>query len=120
MQRKAKSPARWRRLPHRGPCRAAFRVAVEGANADMVRKNNDAAVWLVDGFKPSAVAKGAIDTIENGALSAPSTVWRGFIDGAISKNVPDYLLGKKSAVETLQKIEADYRVSAKEAGLLKG
>ena len=98
---------------------AAFRVAVEGANADMVRKNNDAAVWLVDGFKPSAVSKGAIDTIENGAPSAPSTVWRGFIDGAVSKNVPDYLLGKKTAVETLQKIEADYIVSAKEAGLLK-
>ena len=98
---------------------AAFRVAVEGANADMVRKNNDVAVWLVDGFKPSAVAKGAIDTIENGAPSAPSTVWRGFIDGAIAKNVPDYLLGKKSAVETLQRIDADYRVSAKEAGLLK-
>ena len=98
---------------------AAFRVAVEGANADMVRKNNDVAVWLVDGFKPSAVAKGAIDTIENGAPSAPSTVWRGFMDGAFSKNVPDYLLGKKSAIETLQKIEADYRVSAKEAGLLK-
>ena len=98
---------------------AAFRVAVEGAGADMVRKNNDVAVWLIDGFKPSAVAQGAIDTIENGAPSAPSTVWRGFIDGAISKNVPDYLLGKKSAVETLQKIEADYRVSAKEAGLLK-
>ena len=98
---------------------AAFRVAVEGANADMVRKNNDIAVWLVDGFKPSAVAKGAIDTIENGAPSAPSTVWRGFIDGAIAKNVPDYLLGKKSAVETLQRIDADYRVSAKEAGLLK-
>ena len=98
---------------------AAFRVAVEAVNADLVRKNNDVAIWLVDGYKPSAIAKGGIDTIENGALPAPSTVWRGFIDGAIAKNVPDYLLGKKSAVETLQQIEADYRVSAKEAGLLK-
>ena len=98
---------------------AAFRIAVEGANTEMVKKNNDLAVWLIEGFKPSAVAKGAIDTIENGAPSAPSSVWRGFIDGAVSKNVPDYLLGKKTAVETLQKIEADYRLAAKEAGLLK-
>ena len=98
---------------------AAFRVAVEGINADVVKKNNDVAVWIVDGYKPSAMAQGAIDTVDNGAPTAPSTVWRGFIDGAISKNVPDYMLGKKSAVETLQKIEADYRVSAKEAGLLK-
>lgn len=98
---------------------AAFRVAVEGINADVVKKNNDVAIWIVDGYKPAGMAQGAIDTIDNGAPSAPSTVWRGFIDGAISKNVPDYMLGKKSAVETLQKIEADYRVSAKEAGLLK-
>ena len=37
---------------------AAFRIAVEGANADMVKKNNDVAVWLIDGFKPSAVCQG--------------------------------------------------------------
>jgi hypothetical protein len=33
--------------------------------------------------------------------------------------VPDFLLGKKTAKETLAKMEADYTVAAKEAGLLK-
>ena len=98
---------------------AAFRVALEGADKEMVEKNNDVAVWLIEGYKPGALAKGAIDTIENGAPPAPSTAWRGIIDGAISKNVPDFLLGKKTAEQTLQAIEADYTTSAREAGLLK-
>ena len=98
---------------------AAFRVALKGADTETVQKNNDVAIWLVDGFKPGPLAQGAIDTVEKGAPPAPSTRWRGLIDDAIAKNVPDYLLGKKTAQETLQKIEADYTVSAREAGLLK-
>jgi multiple sugar transport system substrate-binding protein len=98
---------------------AAFRVALEGADEETVQKNNDVAIWLVEGFKPGPLAQGAIDTVEKGAPPAPSTRWRGLIDDAIAKNVPDYLLGKKTAQETLQKIEADYAVSAREAGLLK-
>ncbi|WP_460452481.1 ABC transporter substrate-binding protein [Alsobacter sp. SYSU BS001988] len=98
---------------------AAFRVALEGADAETVAKNNDAAVWLVDGYKPGPSAKGAVETLENGAQPAPSTVWRGLIDTAISSNVADYLLGKRTAEQTLAKMEADYLVAAKEAGLLK-
>lgn len=98
---------------------AAFRVALEGADAEIVKQNNDIAVWLVEGYQPGPLAQGAIDTIENGAPAAPSAVWRGLIDGAISRNVPDFLLGKRTAEQTLQKIEADYTISAKEAGLLK-
>lgn len=82
---------------------AAFRVALEGTDTEMVQQNNDVAVWLIEGYKPGPLAKGAIDTIENGAPSAPSTVWRGLIDGAVSRNVPDYLLGKRTAEQTLQK-----------------
>lgn len=98
---------------------AAFRVALEGADTETVQKNNDVAVWLVEGYKPGPAAKGAIETLDNNARPAPSTVWRGLIDTAISQNVGDFLLGKRSAPDTLKKIEADYVVAAKEAGLLK-
>ncbi len=98
---------------------AAFRVAVAGANAAMVAANNDAAVWLIEGFKPGSAAKGAIDTIENGAPAAPSTSWRGVMDAATVKNVPDFMLGKLTAEQTLQKIAADYTTSAQEVGLIK-
>lgn len=98
---------------------AAFRVAMGATDRSFIEKNNNLAVWLLDGYKPSTLARGAIDTIENGALPAPSTSWAGLIDEAISKNVPNYLLGKATADQTLQRIEADYTVAAKEAGLIK-
>lgn len=98
---------------------AAFRVAVSGANAAMVAANNDVAVWLIDGFKPGPAAKGSIDTIKNGAPTAHSTAWRGVMDAATTKNVPDFMLGKRTAEQTLQKIAADYTISAQEVGLLK-
>ncbi len=98
---------------------AAFRVAMGGTDRAMVEKNNDLAIWLLDGYKPGPLAGGAIDTIENGAPTAPSTPWRGLIDDAFTKNVPNYLLGKATAEQTLQRIEADYTVAAKEAGLIK-
>ena len=98
---------------------AAFRVAVEGANSNMVEKNNDVAVWLIAGYKPGPLAMGAIATIEEGAPPAPSTTWRGLVDSALARNLPDFMTGKRTAEQTLQKIEADYVISAKETGLLK-
>ena len=39
---------------------AAFRLAVEGIDQEMVKANNDDAVWLVKGYKTSRLAEGAI------------------------------------------------------------
>ncbi len=97
---------------------AAFRVALEGGDAEMVEENNDLAIWLIDGFEPTEMADGAIATIENGAKPTPSTIWRGLINDAIEKNVVEFMTGKKTADETLADIEAAYTTSAKEAGLL--
>ncbi|MEO0679490.1 MAG: extracellular solute-binding protein, partial [Pseudomonadota bacterium] len=38
---------------------AAFRVAMEGMDREMVEANNDAAVWLIDGYTPGPLAAGA-------------------------------------------------------------
>ncbi len=97
---------------------AAFRVALEGADAEMVKANNDLAVWLIDGYVPSDMAKGAIETIQKGAKPNASTIWRGLINAAIEKNVVSFMTGQKTAEQTLADIEAAYTVSAKEAGLL--
>ena len=50
---------------------AAFRLAMEGLDADMVKGANDAAIWLVEGYEPTAVAKGAIDTATANPASPP-------------------------------------------------
>ncbi|PWW01934.1 carbohydrate ABC transporter substrate-binding protein (CUT1 family) [Hoeflea marina] len=97
---------------------AAFRVALEGGDTEMVKENNDLAVWLIDGYQPTEMAKGAIETIQNGAKPNPSTVWRGLINDAIEKNVVEFMTGKKTVDQTLTDIEAAYTTSAKEAGLL--
>tara|TARA_R110002020_G_scaffold109430_15_gene253132 strand:- start:24770 stop:25963 length:1194 start_codon:yes stop_codon:yes gene_type:complete len=97
---------------------AAFRVAIEGGDEEMVKENNDLAVWLINGFQPGEMAQGAIATMANGAKPNASTTWRGLINDAIEKNVVEFMTGKKTAEETLTDIESAYRTSAKEAGLL--
>ena len=97
---------------------AAFRVALEGGDREMVQENNDLAVWLINGYEPGEMAQGAIETMQNGAKPTPSTTWRGLINDAIEKNVVEFMTGRKTAEQTLADIEASYTTSAKEAGLL--
>lgn len=97
---------------------AAFRVAIEGGDTERVTENNELAVWLIAGYQPTDMAAGAIETMQNGAKPTPSTVWRGRINDAVERNVVEFMPGRKTAEESLTDIEAAYRTSAKEAGLL--
>jgi ABC-type glycerol-3-phosphate transport system substrate-binding protein len=97
----------------------AFRVAMEGIDEEMVKANNNAAVWLVKGYVPGPAAKGAIESAMGGAPAYPSTSAMGLISAALGENVADFLTGKKTAEQTLQAIEASYLTRAKEQGLVK-
>ncbi|RED13145.1 ABC transporter substrate-binding protein [Pontivivens insulae] len=96
----------------------AFRVAMEGLDTEMVTSNNDAAIWLIEGFEPGALAEGAIATAVAGPAPYPSTTQMGLMHSAIGNNVADFLTGAATAEATLQAIEADYTTAAEEAGLL--
>ena len=100
---------------------AAFRLAMEGLDADMVKGANDAAIWLVEGYEPTAVAKGAIDTATaNPAPPAyPSTTQMGLLHTALGNELPAFLTGDRDAADTLVAVEEAYTTSAKEAGVLK-
>jgi len=98
---------------------AAFRVAMEGLDEDMVRANNDIAVWLVPGYQPGPAASGAAATAEAGAKPYPASVAMGLMQTAIANNISDFLNGATDAPRTLADIEAAYLASAKEAGLVK-
>lgn len=98
---------------------AAFRVAMEGMDEQMVKANNDAAVWLIKGFVPGRLAHGAIGSAMGGAPNYASTVAMGLIHNAIGEKAADFLTGKRSAQETLADIEASYLVKAREQGLVK-
>ena len=97
---------------------AAFRVALEGMDAEMVEANNDTAIWLIDGYKPGRLAVGAIATAQSGAIPYPSSAPLGLLQTELGKGVPDFLTGVKDAKTTLADIEAAYLTAAKDAGLV--
>ncbi|MEK9764292.1 MAG: ABC transporter substrate-binding protein, partial [Deltaproteobacteria bacterium] len=96
----------------------AFQLLMEGIDTDMVTKNNDAAVWLINGFKPGPMAMGAAATAENGALPYPNGMQMGLMHTALGNNVADFLTGKETADQTLNDTAAEYTTAAKEKGLL--
>ncbi len=97
---------------------AAFRLAMEGMDTEMVSANNDAAVWLIDGFTPGPLAKGAADSAAAGAPSYPASSAMGLMHTALGDNVADFLTGKEDAAQTLSDIELAYTTAAKEQGLI--
>lgn len=97
----------------------AFRVAMEGIDEEMVRANNNAAVWLIKGYTPGPAAQGAIASAMGGAPAYPSTSAMGLVSAAVGENAADFLTGKKTAEQTLQAMEASYLTRAKEQGLVK-
>ncbi|MFD0911232.1 ABC transporter substrate-binding protein [Ruegeria arenilitoris] len=97
---------------------AAFRVALEGMDAEMVEANNNAAVWLNPAYKPGDLAAGAAASAEAGAKAYPASGPMGIMHTALGNGLADYLTGAKDAQTTLADIEADYLTAAKEAGLV--
>ena len=97
---------------------AAFMVAMEGLDREMVEANNDAAVWLIDGFVQTPVSKGASDTAAAGAIPYPASSSMGLMHTALGNGLADFLTGAKDAATTLADIENAYLSAAKDAGLL--
>jgi multiple sugar transport system substrate-binding protein len=98
---------------------AAFRVALEGMDKEMVQAHNNDAVWLVEGYVPGPLAAGAAASANAGAVAYPASAKFGMMQSALGDGLANYLTGKKDAKATLADIEAAYVTSAKEAGLIK-
>ncbi len=100
---------------------AAFRVAMNGLSPDMVKANNDDAIWLIQGYTPGRLAQGAIATASANPPppSYPSTTAQGLMHGALGNQLQAFFTGEKSAADTLAAVEAEYTTSAREAGVLK-
>jgi multiple sugar transport system substrate-binding protein len=98
---------------------AAFRVAMEGMDSEMVQGANDVAVWLVDGFKAGDLAQGAIETAQGGTVPYPASKQMGIMHTALGSGLAAYLAGDKDVTTTLADIEVAYTTTAKEAGLIK-
>ncbi|MGB3554527.1 MAG: extracellular solute-binding protein [Jannaschia sp.] len=99
---------------------AAFRVAMEGLDTEMVTANNSDAIWLVAGYQPDDMAQGAIVTATASPPppSYPSTSQMGLMHTALGNELPSFFTGDRTAEETLAAIEEAYTSAAREAGLL--
>lgn len=99
---------------------AAFRLAMEGLDEEMVKANNEAAIWLIKGYEPGPLAAGAIATATASPAppAYPSTTVMGLLHTALGNELPAFLTGERDAAATLAAVEEAYTTSAKEAGVL--
>ncbi|MEM8787676.1 MAG: extracellular solute-binding protein [Pseudomonadota bacterium] len=99
---------------------AAFQVALEGIDTEMVTANNDDAIWLIEGYTPGRLSEGAVATATASPAppSYPSTTQMGLMHTALGNELPAFFTGERDAAATLEAVEAAYTTAAEEAGLL--
>jgi ABC-type glycerol-3-phosphate transport system substrate-binding protein len=95
-----------------------FQVMMEGLDGEMVKANNDAAIWLRSSYQMTPYAEGTAASAEGGAPSYPMSPQQSIAHGVIGNNIGDYFAGKESAEQALADAEAAYIQAAKEGGLL--
>jgi multiple sugar transport system substrate-binding protein len=98
---------------------ATFVALMNGITTDVVMANNDAAVWLVEGYVPSAASAGVSGTAAGGAAPYPMVPFMGALHTALGAEITDFLQGSESAEQALSDVEAAYTAAAKEQGFLK-
>ena len=97
---------------------ASFKAMMNGISPEMVQANNDATVWLIDGYKPSKAASGVNATAMNGAAPYPMMPFMGALHGAAGSELSEFLQGTESAEQALSDMEAAYNAAATEKGYL--
>ena len=97
---------------------ATFAALVGAMSPDMVAANNDAAIWLIDGFKPGPAAAGVSATAAGGAKPYPMIPYVNLMHNALGSELVDFYKGEESAEDALADVEAAYITAAKEAGYL--
>jgi multiple sugar transport system substrate-binding protein len=98
---------------------ATFQALMAGISDDVVKANNDAAVWLSAAYQPSPASAGVSATAAGGASPYPMLPYMGTLHTAIGGELSDFLQGNESAEQALADIEAAYSAAAKEKGFLK-
>lgn len=97
---------------------ATFRAMMHGLSDDMIKANNDSAVWLMKSYTPGKSSAGVFETASNGAKPYPMLPYMGLLHQALFEELSDFLQGSESAEKTLRDIEAAYTAAAREAGYL--
>ncbi len=97
---------------------AAMQVIAGVMNERTISAHMNDVIWLLPGYKPTKLVQGAIDSLQSGAASYPSSVRMSMLHAAIGNTIAAYFLDKATAEQALAAAESAYRTSAREAGLL--
>ena len=97
---------------------ATFIAMMNGISTDVVKANNDKAVWLVEGFVPGKAAAGVSASATAGAPPYPMLPYAGLLHSALGSELAEFLQGNESAQQALADVEAAYNATAKEKGFL--
>ena len=97
---------------------ATFIAMMNGISTEMVKSNNDAAVWLIEGFVPGKAATGVSASASAGATPYPMLPYAPLLHSALGSELAEFLQGNESAQQALADVEAAYTASAKEKGFL--
>jgi len=97
---------------------ATFAALVSGLTPDLMKEHNDAAIWLIEGFKAGPAAAGVAETAAAGAKPYPMIPYINLMHNALGSELVDFYKGDESAEDALADVEAAYRTAAKEAGFL--
>ncbi|GAA5070337.1 extracellular solute-binding protein [Roseibacterium beibuensis] len=97
---------------------ATFIALMNGLRPEIIEANNDAAVWLLEGYTPGAPAAGVSATAEAGATPYPMLPYAGLMHTALGNELAQFLQGEESAEQALADVEAAYIAAAREQGFL--
>lgn len=98
---------------------ATFVAMVNGMGDDVIKANNDAAVWLSAAYTPGRAAEGVSATANGGAEPYPMLPFMGLLHSALGAELTEFLQGSESAEQALADVEAAYNTAAREKGFLK-
>ena len=91
---------------------------VHAIDPALLEEHNDDAVWLIDGYEPTAAAEGVAQSAQAGARPYPMVPYMGLLHAALGDELSDYLQGSESAEQALADVEAAYISAAREQGFL--
>lgn len=102
-----------------GDAELAFQIMMEGLKEDVVKKNNDVALWLRSVYEPSPFAVGVVACAQAGAPSYPMQAQISIAHTALGNHIDGFLRGTDTVEQALSEAEAEYTKLAKERGYIK-
>ncbi|RFP85846.1 extracellular solute-binding protein [Rhodobacteraceae bacterium 63075] len=97
---------------------ATFVSLVNGISDDVIRANNDKAVWLSSAYEPTPASAGVAATAASGTSPYPMLPYMGLLHTAAGGELSEFLQGSESAEQALADIEAAYTTAAREQGFV--